>query len=127
MGPFQDADTSANRFFNCIPHLLEKWAGKLNGISFADAGGKSNYFGTSFNHEFRPWNSPFAGASTTGNKSDNFNCPCFLKSTGTLPGGFKISISRAHIFSLLTTDNPCFHHKKPPLERTIIWLWFDKN
>jgi len=112
MGPFQDAYAGANLFYNCIPHPAEKRAGKLNGISLADAGGKSNNFGASVNHEFRPWNSPFSGTSATGNKSDNFNRAGFLKSAAALPGSFKIGISRAHIFSLLASNNPCFHHKR---------------
>jgi hypothetical protein len=111
MSPFQDADTRANLFYNRIPHLVKKRAGKLNGISLADAGGKSNHLSAPLNHEFRPGNSPFAGTSAAGNKSHNFNRAGFLKSATALPGSFKIGISRAHIFSLLTSNNPCFHHK----------------
>jgi hypothetical protein len=127
MGPLKDANAGADFFSHRVPHSAEKRAGKLNGVSPADAGGKRNHLRAPLSHETRPGNCPLAGTSAAGNKPYDFNRAGFLKSAAALSGSFKIGIARAHIFGLLTANNPCLDHKKPPFERTNSCLWFDKN
>jgi hypothetical protein len=69
--------------------------------------------GAPVHHQLRPLDGTFSRAPAATDKADDFAGSDFREGHFARGGDFEIRVARAHVFRLLTSDDPDFHFRSP--------------
>ena len=113
MGPVDHPGTRPECLPDSIFDHVEMGARKTDGVAVSHAACENNDLSPAVNHHFRPRNGPLSWATATRYEPHDLDRTRLFKGARAGGGYLEIGDARAHVLSLATSNNSCFHRLRP--------------